>query len=102
MLLACHIRSVSLLATIVLAGCASQLPSAAALSYVRADGRPTDTAQVRLTLAQCPSDGATAVGDYVTGERAVPWAAGMISRSSQETGVVNGCMARNGYLAQLR
>lgn len=70
------------------------------MNFVRADGRPVDVARARLALAQCQGEGATAVGDYVTGEGAVGWTAGMITRSSKETAVVNACMARNGYLTQ--
>ena len=80
---------------LLLVGCASQ-PA----GYLRADGKSSDPSQMQLVLAQCRGEGATAVADYVTGEGAIPWAAGMASRSSKETAVINGCMARNGYLAQ--
>lgn len=77
-----------------LAGCASQ-PA----GYIRADGRQ-DEAQLRLALAQCRAEGARGVVDYVTGEGAVPFIVGSASRSSKEQTIVNGCMARNGYLSQ--
>jgi hypothetical protein len=82
-------------AAILLSGCVSQ-PTA---PYSRVDGRPIDSAQMRAVLAQCQGEGAVAVGDYVTGEGAIPWAVGTFSRSSKESAVVNACMARNGYLA---
>jgi len=80
-----------------LAGCAS---SGATGGYARADGRATDSAQMRMALAQCQGEGAKEVGDYVTGEGAIPWAVGMATRGTKENAIVNACMARNGYLAQ--
>jgi len=79
----------------ILPSCASQ-PTG---PYSRVDGRPIDAAQMRAVLAQCRGEGAIAVGDYVTGEGAIPWAVGTFSRSSKESAVVNACMARNGDLA---
>lgn len=80
---------------LVLSGCASQ----PAGGFVRADGRQ-DAAQMQLALAQCKAEGARGVQDYVDAGGVVPFVAGSINRSSKETTIVNGCMARNGYLAQ--
>lgn len=85
-----------LVLALAVAGCAVRQST----GFIRADGRAVDSGQIRLALAQCQGEGATAVGDYVGGEGAVPWAAGMMSRSSKEAAVVNACMARAGYLAQ--
>jgi hypothetical protein len=85
-----------LCALVLLSACASQ-PTG---PYSRVDGRPADPNQMRAVLAQCRGEGAVAVGDYVTGEGAIPWAVGTFSRSSKESAVVNACMARNGYLGQ--
>jgi hypothetical protein len=68
------------------------------MNYARTDGRPVDPAQQRAVLAQCQGEEATAVVDYVTGEGAIPWIAGMATRSSKEATVTNACMARNGYI----
>ena len=88
-------RALSLAVVLGLAGCAT-----APTSYLRADSRPTDPAQMQLTLAQCQGEGAASVVDYVPGDGAIPWAFGQASRSSKEAAIVKACMARNGYLAQ--
>jgi hypothetical protein len=82
---------------LLLSGCATQ-PSV--LHCARVDGAPINEAQMRAVLAQCQAEAAKSVGDYVPGEGPVPWAAGVLSRSSKETTIANGCMARNGYLSQ--
>jgi hypothetical protein len=81
----------------ILSGCATQ---SGGLNYARVDGAPINEAQMRAVLAQCQAEAAKSVGDYVPGEGPVPWAAGVLSRSSKETTIANGCMARNGYLSQ--
>ena len=79
----------------ILVGCAS---SQSASNYVRVNG-PTDPGQVSIALAQCQGEGAVAVADYVDSGAAIPWAAGMLSRSAKEASVVRACMARNGFVA---
>ena len=89
------------LATLVvgaLAGCASAQPSNPPFSYVRADGGPVNVARARATLAQCQREAAARVGEYVTDDGPIPWAAGMVSRAQQLAILTNDCMVRNGYM----
>jgi hypothetical protein len=96
-----HRVAPTILLSVFLTGCASQAAGPVASSnYVRTDGRPADALEIRSVLAQCQGEGARGVADYVTGEGAVPWVAGMVTRSSKETTITNACMARNGYVAQ--
>jgi hypothetical protein len=76
-------------AAIVLAGCAAQPTSS---SFVRADGRPADSTQLRLALAKCK-------GEAETAELAAagPYAGATFSNTAN---IVSACMARSGYLAQ--
>lgn len=88
-------RAVTLVVVLGLAAC-----STAPTSYMRADARPTDTAQMQSILAQCQYEGATSVVD-VPGDGAIPpFAFGQGTRASKEAAIVKACMARNGYVAQ--
>jgi hypothetical protein len=84
-------------AALSLCGCATQ--TSGGMNYARVDGAPVNESQMRAVLAQCQAEAAKSVSDYVTGEGAIPWAAGMMSRSSKEATITKGCMARNGYLS---
>jgi hypothetical protein len=83
-----------LLSSIIATGCASQAQPSASLHYLRTDGRPADALEMQATLAQCKGEGARAVSDYVTGEGAVPWVAGMVRRSSKETTLISAGSSR--------
>lgn len=83
-----------------LSGCASQPMTSTSVAYARVDGSPINVAQEQAVLAQCQGEGASGVADYVTGEGAIPWIAGMATRSSKEATITNACMARNGYVLQ--
>jgi hypothetical protein len=83
-----------------LVGCATSAGPVASPGYVRTDGNAVDALQLRAVMAQCQGEAARGVTDYVTGEGAVPWVAGMVTRSSKETTIKNACMARNGYVTQ--
>jgi hypothetical protein len=74
---------------LLLTACAAQPTSA---SFVRADGRPADSTQVRLALAKCK-------GEAETAELAAagPYAGATFSNTAN---IVGACMARSGYLAQ--
>jgi hypothetical protein len=80
---------------LLLAGCASQPTSA---DFARADGRPADDAQLRLALAKCKGEGATAMA--ATSQATTPYPETVVANSRNEANIVNACMARNGYLAQ--
>jgi hypothetical protein len=84
---------------ILLTSCATAAGPATSPGYVRTDGHAVDAVQLRAVMAQCQGEAARGVTDYVTGEGAVPWVAGMVTRSSKETTLANACMARNGYVA---
>jgi hypothetical protein len=80
---------------LLLANCAAQPTSA---SFVRADGRPADDAQLRLALAKCKGDAAIAMA--ATSQATVPYPETVVANSRNEANIVSACMASNGYLAQ--
>jgi hypothetical protein len=80
---------------LLLANCAAQPTSA---SFARADGRPADDAQLRLALAQCKGEGATAMA--ATSQATIPYPETVVAQSHNEAKIVAACMARNGYLTQ--
>jgi hypothetical protein len=66
--------------------------------YVRVHGR-TNPDHLRLTLAQCQGEGATAPQDfYIAGGGWVGLTGSLMVRAAQEQTVTSACMARNGYV----
>jgi hypothetical protein len=73
---------------IALGGCSSH-----SSGYTRTDGVSVDPLHEQSTLAQCKGEGATAIGN-----QSGPGVSDVFERERRETAIVNGCMARNGYI----
>jgi len=80
---------------LALTACAAQPTSA---SFARADGRTADPAQLRLALAKCKGEGASAMA--ASSQATTPYPETVVANSHNEANIVTACMARNGYLAQ--
>jgi hypothetical protein len=83
---------VAIFGVVLMAGCSSNQSI-----WSRVDGKPVDVPQFQAVMAQCKAEGAQNAPGWV-GSGLGGMAIAASASHSKQNDIVNGCLARNGYI----